>query len=92
MSDPIVQLIFLLIKAILMPVLIVTMVAFVIYFERKFAGSSRDAWGRPTWALGLVPVLWGYLKLLSKEDLIPAKADKPVFRLAPYIISCPPSW
>ncbi len=70
MSDPLAQFIFLLIKAILMPVLIVMMVAFIIYFERKFAGFFQGRMG-PTY---LGP--WGSLqsfgdifKLLSKEDL-----------------------
>jgi NADH-quinone oxidoreductase subunit H len=90
MSDPVAQLIFLIIKAILMPLLIVLMVAFVIFFERKFAGFFASRVG-PTY---LGP--WGSLqsfgdiaKLLSKEDLIPVRSDKPVFRLAPYIAFLP---
>jgi NADH-quinone oxidoreductase subunit H len=90
MSDPVAQLIFLIIKALLMPILIVTMVAFIIYFERKFAGFFQGRVG-PTY---LGP--WGSLqsfgdifKLISKEDIIPSKSDKPVFRLAPYIIFIP---
>lgn len=90
MSDPVAQLIFLIIKAILVPVLIVLIVAFVIYFERKFAGFFQGRVG-PTY---LGP--WGSLqsfgdifKLLSKEDVVPARADKPVFKLAPYIAFLP---
>lgn len=90
MSDAIAQLIFLIIKAVLLPVLIVMMVAFIIYFERKFAGFFQGRVG-PTY---LGP--WGSLqsfgdifKLISKEDIIPTHADKPVFRLAPYIIFVP---
>ena len=90
MSDPIAQLIFLIIKAILLPVLIVLIVAFVIFFERKFAGFFQGRVG-PTY---LGP--WGSLqsfgdifKLLSKEDVVPARADKPVFKLAPYIAFIP---
>jgi NADH-quinone oxidoreductase subunit H len=90
MSDPVAQLIFLIIKAVLLPVLIVLMVAFIIYFERKFAGFFQGRVG-PTY---LGP--WGSLqsfgdifKLISKEDIIPTHADKPVFRLAPYLIFVP---
>ncbi|MCE5252809.1 MAG: NADH-quinone oxidoreductase subunit NuoH [Actinomycetia bacterium] len=90
MSDPIAQLIFLIVKAILLPVLIVLFVAFVIYFERKFAGFFQARVG-PTY---LGP--WGSLqsfgdifKLMSKEDVTPARADKPVFKLAPYIAFIP---
>jgi NADH-quinone oxidoreductase subunit H len=90
MSDPVAQLIFLIIKAIVMPVLIILIVAFVIYFERKFAGFFQGRVG-PTY---LGP--WGSLqsfgdifKLISKEDLVPARSDKRVFRLAPYIAFVP---
>jgi NADH-quinone oxidoreductase subunit H len=90
MSDPVAQLIFLLIKAILMSVLIVTMVAFIIYFERKFAGFFQARVG-PTYLgpAGAFQSFGDILKLLSKEDLVPAGADKTVFRLAPYIIFVP---
>jgi NADH-quinone oxidoreductase subunit H len=90
MSDPIAQLIFLLVKAILLPVLIVLIVAFAIFFERKFAGFFQGRVG-PTY---LGP--WGSLqsfgdifKLISKEDVIPVRSDKPVFKLAPYIAFIP---
>ena len=90
MSDAIAQLIFLLIKAVLMPVLIVIMVAFIIYFERKFAGFFQGRVG-PTYLgpWGSLQSFGDILKLLSKEDLMPDEADKPVFRLAPYIVFIP---
>jgi NADH-quinone oxidoreductase subunit H len=90
MSEPVVQLIFLIIKAVVMPLLIVLIVAFAIFFERKFAGFFAGRVG-PTY---LGP--WGSLqsfgdifKLLSKEDVIPTRADKPVFKLAPYVAFVP---
>ena len=90
MSDPLAQFIFLVIKAIVMPLLIVLIVAFAIFFERKFAGFFAGRVG-PTY---LGP--WGSLqsfgdifKLLSKEDVVPVRADKPVFKLAPYIAFVP---
>lgn len=90
MSDPIVQVIFLVVKAVLMPVFIVTMVAFIIFFERKFAGFFQGRVG-PTYLgpWGSLQSFGDILKLISKEDLIPARADKPIFRLAPYIIFVP---
>jgi NADH-quinone oxidoreductase subunit H len=90
MSDPVAQLIFLLIKAILMSVLVVTMVAFIIYFERKFAGFFQGRVG-PTYLgpAGSFQSIGDILKLISKEDVIPTGADKPVFRLAPLIIFVP---
>jgi NADH-quinone oxidoreductase subunit H len=90
MTDPIAQFIFLIIKAVLMPVLIVMMVAFTIFFERKFAGFFQGRVG-PTYLgpWGSFQSFGDIFKLLSKEDLIPEKADKPLFRMAPYIIFIP---
>jgi NADH-quinone oxidoreductase subunit H len=90
MSDPIAQLIFLIIKAILLPILIVTMVAFIIYFERKFAGFFQGRVG-PTYLgpWGALQSFGDIFKLISKEDIIPERSDKAVFRLAPYIIFIP---
>jgi NADH-quinone oxidoreductase subunit H len=86
MSDPIAQLIFLIIKAVLMPVLIVLMVAFIIFFERKFAGFFQGRVG-PTYLgpWGSFQSFGDIIKLLSKEDV----RCQPVFRLAPYIIFIP---
>lgn len=90
MSDPVAQLIFFFIKAILMPVVIVVMVVFIIYLERKFAGFFQGRVG-PTYLgpWGSLQTFGDMFKLLSKEDLIPAGADKRVFRLAPYIVFVP---
>src|SRR5665647_897135 len=90
MSDPIAQFIFLIIKTVLMPVLIVLMVAFIIFFERKFAGFFQGRVG-PTYLgpWGSFQSFGDIVKLLSKEDLIPARADKLIFRMAPYIIFIP---
>jgi NADH-quinone oxidoreductase subunit H len=90
MNDAIAQLIFLFIKAILMSVLVVTMVAFIIFYERKFAGFFQGRVG-PTYLgpSGAFQSFGDIFKLLSKEDLIPARSDKMVFKLAPYIIFVP---
>jgi NADH-quinone oxidoreductase subunit H len=90
MSDPFAQLIFLLIKAILFPVLVILVVAFVIYFERKFAGFFQGRVG-PTYLgpWGSLQSFGDVLKLISKEDVIPVRADRPVFKLAPYIAFIP---
>jgi NADH-quinone oxidoreductase subunit H len=90
MTDPIAQLIFLIIKAILVPVLIITIVAFTIFLERKFAGFFQGRVG-PTYLgpWGSFQSFGDILKLLSKEDITPLRADKPVFRLAPYIMFVP---
>ncbi|MGI5940329.1 MAG: NADH-quinone oxidoreductase subunit NuoH [Thermoleophilia bacterium] len=91
MSVAVAQLIFLIIKAILLPVLIILIVAFAIYFERKFAGFFQARVG-PTYLgpWGCLQSFGDIFKLLSKEDIVPRKADKWVFRLAPYIAFIPP--
>lgn len=90
MSEPVAQLIFLIIKAIVMPVLIILIVAFAIFFERKFAGFFAGRVG-PTYVgpWGSFQSFMDIFKLLSKEDAVPHKADKPVFKLAPYIAFIP---
>jgi NADH-quinone oxidoreductase subunit H len=90
MSDAWVQVIFLVCKAVVLPLLVVLLVAFAIYFERKFAGFFQGRVG-PTYLgpWGSLQSFGDVLKLLSKEDVIPDKADKPVFKLAPYIAFIP---
>ncbi len=90
MSDALAQFIFLLIKAIAMAGLILLMVAFAIYFERKFAGFFQGRVG-PTYLgpWGSLQSFGDVLKLISKEDVVPERADKPVFKLAPYIAFVP---
>jgi len=90
MTDAIAQLIFLIIKAALVSVLVVMMVAFIIFFERKFAGFFQGRVG-PTYLGpgGSFQSFGDIFKLLSKEDLVPSGADRVVFKLAPYIIFIP---
>ena len=84
------QFIFLVIKAVLMVAVSVGKVPFIIYFERKFAGFFQSRVG-PTYAgpFGALQSFGDMAKLLSKEDLTPAGADKWVFRIAPYILFIP---
>ncbi|GAB4242514.1 MAG: NADH-quinone oxidoreductase subunit NuoH [Thermoleophilia bacterium] len=84
------EFIFLVIKAILFIAVAVGMVPFLIYFERKFAGFFQSRVG-PTYAgpAGALQSFGDMAKLLSKEDLIPERADKFVFRIAPYILFVP---
>jgi NADH-quinone oxidoreductase subunit H len=67
-------------------VFIVLMVLVVLYTEMKMAAHIQDrvAYMRTGWHGVLQPIA-DMLKLLQKEDTIPTKADKLLFRMAPFI-------
>ncbi len=58
-----------------------------VYVERKLAGFIQDRLGpMETGKFGLLQTVADIIKLLTKEDIIPQKADKFVFKLAPLVI------
>jgi NADH-quinone oxidoreductase subunit H len=67
-------------------VFIILMVLVVLYTEMKVAAHIQDrvAYMRTGWHGVLQPIA-DMLKLLQKEDIIPTKADKLLFRTAPFI-------
>ena len=61
--------------------------AYMTYFERKVLAAMQDRMGPTrTGPKGLLQPLADGVKLLSKEDLIPAAADKVVFFFAPLVV------
>jgi NADH-quinone oxidoreductase subunit H len=65
-------------------------VLLIIWWERKFAGWMQARLGpmHVGWK-GLGQTLADAVKLLTKEDIIPTKADRPLFIIAPYLVFVP---
>ena len=61
-----------------------------IWFERKAIRDMQSRIGPQRWGpFGLLQTLADGMKLIFKEDLVPAEADRVVFKLAPYLVLIP---
>jgi NADH-quinone oxidoreductase subunit H len=70
----------------ILPVLLFYVVL-AVYAERKIAAFIQDRLGpMEVGYYGIAQTVADLLKLIQKEDIIPAKADKTLFRIAPIII------
>ena len=65
-------------------------VIIMIWFERKAISDMQSRIGPQRWGpFGLLQTLADGMKLIFKEDLMPAEADRLVFRLAPFLALIP---
>ncbi len=65
-------------------------VILMIWFERKLISDMQSRIGPERWGpFGLLQTLADGIKLFFKEDLVPAQADRVVFKLAPYLALVP---
>ncbi len=79
-----------LIQVTLLLTVVLVSVAIFTWLERKQSGRMQDRLGptRVGGRFGWLQPLADGLKLLTKEDLVPADADGFLFRIAPYISFC----
>ncbi|MCL4449665.1 MAG: NADH-quinone oxidoreductase subunit NuoH [Actinobacteria bacterium] len=79
-----------LIKVVVAFALLLILVMLLIWFERKLISDMQNRIG-PNRAgpWGLLQSLADGIKLFFKEDLLPEKADKRLFRLAPFFVTVP---
>jgi NADH-quinone oxidoreductase subunit H len=83
-------LIIVLVKVLVGFAVIMGAVTLMIWFERKAISDMQSRIGPQRWGpFGLLQTLADGIKLFAKEDLMPAEADRFVFKLAPYLVLVP---
>ncbi|MDQ1444210.1 MAG: NADH-quinone oxidoreductase subunit [Acidimicrobiaceae bacterium] len=78
------------VKTLIVFAVLMISVLFMVWFERKVVADMQNRFG-PNRAgpFGLLQTLADGIKLFFKEDLLPERADRKVFRLAPYLSAVP---
>ena len=74
------------IKVVIAIVVLLTLVAYTVWLERKVVGHIQNRWGPSrVGPFGLLQPLADGLKFIFKEDLIPPYVNKPLYLLAPVL-------
>jgi NADH-quinone oxidoreductase subunit H len=79
---------FLLVKLGVVLLTLLLLVTYLVYAERKFLGRLQIRYG-PNRAgpFGLLQPIADFIKLLTKEDIVPAGADRAIFLFAPAVVA-----
>jgi NADH-quinone oxidoreductase subunit H len=76
-------------SVLLFSVVLTTGGLFTLVFRRMFAFVTQRIGPNRVGPFGLFQLVADGLKLITKEDIIPAKADRKLFRMAPYLAVAP---
>lgn len=78
----------LVVKLLIVLIVLLTVAAYLVWVERKLLGRMQARFG-PNRAgrFGLLQLLADLIKLLTKEDTVPAGASKTIFLLAPGVVA-----
>jgi NADH-quinone oxidoreductase subunit H len=91
LPDPWVRIISLAVPGLVLAMLPILIVIFLIWAERKVVARMQDrlgpnASGPYAGPYAIFQTIADAIKMLTKEDVVPAKADRPVFNAAPIVI------
>jgi NADH-quinone oxidoreductase subunit H len=79
-----------LVKILIAFAMLLVSVMLLIWFERKVISDMQSRIGPERWGpWGILQTLADGIKAFFKEDLVPANANRFVFKLAPYLVLIP---
>ncbi|VVB85275.1 F(420)H(2) dehydrogenase subunit H [uncultured archaeon] len=88
--DYVLQIIIVFVEIVILFAFVLVTVMFLTWMERKVVAMVQSRYGpMVTGPRGLLQPVMDGVKLIGKEDIIPAKADRWIFTLAPFIVFIP---